>query len=88
MRFDLEGCAPAVTYIDDTGVFTRWHDNALALSGQTAQMYARRFVGTMLRPHHREDAQFDERRFAAHQRLDTLKLFRREVVSGDDFGVD
>src|SRR5438552_11888345 len=88
VRLDLEGCAPAVTDIDDAGVFTRRHDNALALSGQTAQMYARRFVGTMLRPHHREDAQLDERRFATHQRLDTSKLFRREVVSGNYVGSD
>ena len=51
-------------------------------------MNARRLVGTVLRPHHREDAQFDEVWFATEQFLDSLKFFLGEIVGGDDFGSD
>ena len=86
MRFDLERGAPAVANIDDAGILARRDDYAFASGGKTAQMNAGGFIRAVLRPHHREDAEFSKRGLAAHERMDTLKLFRSEVVGGDYFG--
>ena len=88
MRFNLESGTPAVADIDNAGVLARGYDDAFAGGGQTAQMNARGFIRAVLRPHHREDTQLRERGLAAHERLDTLKLFRSEIVSGDYRGSD
>src|ERR1041384_1964855 len=40
VRFDLEAGAPIVANIDDAGVFSRRHDDALALRRQSLQMNA------------------------------------------------
>src|SRR5712691_13270493 len=88
MRFTLERRAPAVADVDDTGILPGRNDYAFACSGKAAKMDARRLVGAMLRPHHREDPELNKTRLAAHERLDTFKLFRCEIVSGYYFRSD
>ena len=88
VRFDLERGAPAVADIDDAGVFARRHDDALAGRRQSLQMNARRLVGAMLRPHHREDAEFGKGRLAAEQFFDAREFFGSEIVGGENFGSD
>src|SRR6266542_706788 len=88
MRFNLKRGTPTIPDVDDAGILARWHNDALAAGRKPAQMNARGLIGTMLRPHHRKDAQLDKGGFAAHERPDTFKLFRREIVSGDYFGID
>src|SRR6266542_869094 len=88
MRFNFKGGTPTVADVDDAGILARRHNDALAADRKPAQMDARGLIGTMLGPHHRKDAQLDKGGFAAHERPDTFKLFRREIVSGDYFGSD
>lgn len=88
MRFDLEGDAPAVADINDTGILPRGHDDAFAGSRQPFEMNARRLVRTVFRPHHREDAEFGKRRLPPHERLDAFKLLRSKVVGGYYLGRD
>ena len=88
MRFDFEAGAPAVADVDDSGIFAGRHDHALASGEQTLEMNARRFVRTVLRPHHRKDPEFDQVRLASQQLLQAIEFFRREVVGGDYFWAD
>src|SRR4029077_20150421 len=60
VRFDLESAGPAVTDVDNACVFSRPLEHALAARGQALQVHARRFVGTVLAPHHAEDAELGE----------------------------
>ena len=88
VRLDLEGGAPAVADVHDAGVLARRDDDALARRRKSLEVYARRLVRAVLRPHHGEDAELDEGRLAPEQLLDALELFRREVVCGDYFRGD
>ena len=84
VRLDLEGAGPAVANVDDAGVLARPLHHQLAARGQPLQMHARRFIRTMLAPHHAENAQLSKPRLAPQRGLDPFILFRRNAVLGDD----
>src|SRR5580700_4316687 len=81
VRFDLEGACPAVANVDDAGVLARPLQNALAARGQAFQVNPRRLVGTVLAPHHAEDAEFRERGLAsAKELLDSFVFIESEAM--------
>jgi hypothetical protein len=86
VRLNLERGTPAVAEIDNTRILTRRHDHAWPGCWQTFQMNARRFIGTVFGPHHREDSELGKTRFAAKQFLYSLVFLLGEVVGGDNFG--
>jgi hypothetical protein len=88
VRFDFEGRAPSVAHINDARVLARRHDDALVPRRQTLQVHARRFIRAVLRPHHREDAEFHKRQLASHQLDDARVFFPGQIVCGDNFGCD
>src|ERR1039458_7533078 len=57
VRFNFERAGPAISNVDDAGIFARPLQHQFAARGQTLQVNARRFIGTMLAPHHAEDAE-------------------------------
>jgi len=84
VRLDFERAGPAVANVNDAGIFTRPLHHQLAARGQTLQVNARRFIGTVLAPHHAEDAEFGPRGLAsAEQLLDLFEFFRSEAVLPD-----
>src|SRR3984957_14931497 len=86
VRFDFERAGPAVADVDDAGVLPRSLHHQLAAGGQALQVHARRFVGTVLAPHHAEDAEFGQRGLAVAQKLlDFFVLVRRKPVLPEDF---
>jgi hypothetical protein len=54
----LEDAGEALADIDDPGVLARPVDDVGSLGGQLGEVRPARLVGAVLRPHHREDAQF------------------------------
>src|SRR5262249_52123213 len=80
VRFDLECGAPSVTHVYHACILSRRHNHALACSGETFEMHPRRLIGTMLRPHHREDSEFDQVRLASKQLFDTVEFFDSEIM--------
>ena len=81
VRLDFESAGPAVADIDDAGILAGPLQHALAARGQPLQMHARRFVGAVLAPHHAENAEFGESRFAAAEKLlDFFVLVRSKAV--------
>ena len=69
VRLDLESAGPAIADVDDARIFPGTLHYAAAARGQALQVNARRFIGTMLAPHHAEDPQFGERGLTAAQQL-------------------
>ena len=84
----LEDGAVAVAEIDDAGVLARPLDHLRAGGRQLLQPEAARFVGAVLRPHHREDAEFQERRLATDDAEQAVVLVALETVGGDHLGRD
>src|ERR1700722_7229390 len=80
VAFDFEHREPAVTDIDGAGVLAFAHRNQIALRGQSLEMTARRFVGTMLRPHHREHAELSEGRRAPEKFFDEAEFVVAQSV--------
>src|SRR5919201_5560815 len=80
VRLDLEGAGPAIANINDASVFARPLQHSPAVSRKPAQVHARGLVGAVLAPHHAEDAQLSEARFAPKQALDFLVFLGREAV--------
>src|SRR6266404_9198280 len=84
VRLDFERAGPAVTDINDAGIFPGPLHDQLAARGQALQVNARRLIRTVLAPHHAEDAKFGPRWFAsAEQLLDFFEFFRSEAVLPD-----
>ena len=77
-----------ITDIDDTGVLARPLQHARALGGQGLEPFFRAFIGTMLVPHGREDAEFGKGRLAPDQVEYLLVFVGLETVIGDEFGGD
>ena len=81
MRLNLERACPAVTDVDNSSILPRSLQHSLAARGQPLQMYARGFIGTVLAPHHAEDAEFGERGLASSEEFfDILVLVGREAM--------
>src|SRR5579863_6762802 len=86
VRFDFEGAGPAIANLDDARVFARALHNATAARRQPLQMHAGRFVGTVLAPHHAENAEFGDSRLASAEKLfDFLVFVRGEAMLANDF---
>jgi hypothetical protein len=78
--------APWNGSMNDAGVFSRPLQHALAARGQALQVNARRFVGTMLAPHHAENSEFGERGFSSSEKLfDLFVFFGSEAVLPEGF---
>ena len=88
----LEDAGLPIADVDDAGIFARPLDDPRRLGGKFAQVNARGFVGTMLVPHRRENAELGECRRAADERKDALVFVRLQAMRGNelggDFGVD
>src|ERR1700679_2432903 len=89
MRFDLEGARPTIADIDDARILAWPLHQAPAACRQALQMDARRFVGTMLAPHHAENTKLGNGGLASAEKLfDLLVFFGREAMFADDFWSD
>ena len=84
----LEDRRLAVADVDHAGILARAADHPGRLGRQLLQVDARAFVGAMLGPHDREDAELDQVGLAAQRVEDALIFLGREAVLGDDFGGD
>ena len=82
----LEDAGIAVADIDHAGILAGALDHARALGRQFLQMGAGGFVGAMLAPHHREDAELDQIGVAAEQFLDAGIFLVRKPMLADQFG--
>ena len=74
-----------ITNIDDAGILARAADHLRAGGRQGAQPFLRGFVGTMLVPHGREDAEFGEARRPAQKLQDALVFVRLQAMAGGQF---
>src|ERR1700730_2147656 len=65
MRLNLESACPSVANIDNAGIFSGSLNYKAAPCGQSFQVYARRFIRTMLAPHHAKNSQLCDGGFAS-----------------------
>ncbi len=84
----LEDTRIAISDIDDARILAWPLDHDCALGRKLAQMHAGGFVGAMLAPHHREDAQFDEIGLAVQKPLDARIFVRRKPMLANDLWGD
>ncbi len=84
----LEDAGEAVADVDHAGVLAGALDDAGARGRQAAQMHLGGFVGAVLVPHRREDAELGEARRAADQIEDAGVLVGLEAMFGDELGGD
>jgi hypothetical protein len=84
----LEHHREPVADVDDAGILARPLDHPGRRGRQPAQMHLRGFVGAMLIPHSRKNAELGQRRLAADQIEDALVLVGLEPVFGDEFRGD
>ena len=86
MALHLEDRGQPFADIDDTGVLARAADHPGRFRRQAPQPFARRFIGAMLAPHHRENAELGDVGLAP-QNIDHLAVFfRAQPMAGDDVG--
>ena len=76
VAFHFESHGEPATDIDDAGIFTRPLQHVRTFGREILKIIARAFVTTVLRPHHRENAQLRIVWLAA-ERLDDLLIFVR-----------
>ena len=88
VAFHLEDARQTVADIDDARILARPLDHPGGFRRQAAQMQARGFVGAMLVPHGRDDAELGDRRGAADQVHEALILVRRQPVLLDQLRGD
>ena len=79
----LEDDGVTIADVDDAGVLARPLDHLRALGRQLAEPHARGFVGAVLAPHHRENAELGQRGCAAQNAEQPLIFVGREPVLGD-----
>ena len=82
MALDLEDGGKPVTNIDGACIFARTLDHLRAVDWQGFQPFLRRFVGTVFRPHGREDAEFAKVWRAAEAGQDEVPLLLRQPHGG------
>ena len=83
VRLDLEGDGPAAAYVDDACVLARALQDQLAARRELFQMQARAFIRAVFAPHHAEDAEFGQRRFASQQGQDFFVFSRGDLMMRD-----
>ncbi len=84
VQLHLEDGGLPIADIDHAGILARAADHARSRGRQAAQPFARRFVGAMLAPHHRENAELGQARLAPHDFYGAGVFVGREAVLGDD----
>src|SRR5437660_12471080 len=85
VRFDLERRDEAVANVHDPGILARALHHELSARGQALEMNFARFVGAVLAPHHAENAQLGDVRFAAEDLPDARVFFPGQAVFRGDF---
>ena len=88
VRFDLEHGGQAVADVHRPGILTRPLQHAWPFGRQGSQVHAGTLVAAVLRPHHREQPQLGQIRFAAHQLDDPRVLIRRQAMPREQAGID
>src|SRR6185295_11231359 len=86
VRFDLECSRKTASDVDHAGVLTRPLQHAVAACRKLAQVDPRRLVRAVLGPHHREDSQLGEGRFASEQFDYVLVFLFGESVASNHLG--
>src|SRR5512133_4301234 len=86
VRLDLERAGPHVANVDDPGILSGTLHHELAARRQAFEMYARRFIGAVLAPHHAEYPKFGHGRRPAKPLQDSLVFVRRDAVIFKDLG--
>ena len=84
----LEHGRLSVAEIDDAGILAWPLDDLRARGGELPQPHPRGFVGAVLRPHHREDAELGERRLAPEHGEQQPVLIGAEAMFGDQLRRD
>ncbi len=84
----LEDRRLAVTDIDHPSVLPRTADHPGRLGRELLKMQSRAFVGAMLRPHYREDAELDHIGLAPQRMQDALVFLGAETMLLDGLGGD
>ena len=84
----LEDRRLSVADIDHAGILARTLDHLRAFGRQLLQPHSRGFVGAVLGPHHREDAELGQLRLAAERGQQQLVFIRTEPVLGHQLGRD
>ncbi len=73
-----------VADIDHARILSRALDHLRAFGGELFQPHPRRFIGAVLGPHHRENAELGEARFAAECCDEQLVFVGRQPMLPDD----
>jgi hypothetical protein len=85
----LECDGPAIADIDDSSVLlARFDENVRAARRKFFEFFARVFIGTVLAPHDRENAELSEVRFASEDFFDALEFLRRQSMFRHEVGRD
>ncbi len=84
----LEDHCQPIANVDDARILTRPLDHPGRFRREPTQVNFRGFIGTMLVPHCRKDAELSQRRLASDQVEDALILVGLEPVFGHEFGGD
>ena len=79
----LEHGRLAVANVDDACILARALDHLRALGRQLLQPHPRGFVGAMLGPHHREDAELGQRRLAPEHGSEQPVFVGTQAMLGD-----
>src|SRR5438477_1176064 len=89
VRLNFECDREPVADVDDAGVLLARTDEYFLRPGREGfEQRSGALVGTMLAPHHREDAQLGVIRVAAEDFLDAPEFLWRQAVLLDEFGGD
>src|SRR4051794_37230661 len=80
VRLDLEYRGQPVPDVDGAGVLARPLQDARAARRELPQVNPRALVAAVLRPHHRENSELGQRRFALERSDDPVVLVPREAV--------
>ncbi len=88
MALHLEHGGLAIAEIDHAGILAGTLDHLRTRRRQLLQPDARGFVGAMLRPHHREDAELGQRRLASELFQQAAIFVRVEPMLRDDLICD
>src|SRR5262245_3695000 len=88
VRLDFEDRCEAIADIHGAGVLTGPLQHLRTLCGERPQVHTRALVTAVLRPHHREDAEFGQIGLAPEEFHDALVLVALEAVAFDGRGID
>ena len=88
VAFHLEDGGIAIADVDHPGILPRPLQHVRGLGRQLLQMDAGGFIGAMLRPHHAEDAEFDQARLPVQELFDPAIFGFGKAMLADQFGGD